>query len=120
MDKDNVEKPPVHKGQAVSKAYTTKMTCLSCKASFVILKGCELECGGCDKFGNTSFRMSEGRAWGRRHRFWKDWVRSVWYLTEDDKITHQTIALFENEPEEIHDYLFIKKDNNSEQTLGRD
>lgn len=91
-------------GSVVNKIFTSKMICLSCKRSFVIPKGGELECGECEHCGNTSYHIEEGRPWGHRHSAWDGWVRSLWELTEDNRVTEKTInCLFDIN--EIGEYL---------------
>lgn len=91
-------------GKTVLKAMTTKMICYSCHRSFTTTKGAEYECGECEGCGNTSFTMVDGRPWGHKHRFWNDWIRSQWSLTEDNKITEDTLNIFDD-LDSIGEYL---------------
>lgn len=81
-------------GKVVKQVKTTRMECCRCNRSFVILKGGEYDCGGCEHCGNTSFRMPEGRPWGHKHRDWDGWVRSTWDLDSENRITEATLYHF--------------------------
>lgn len=87
----------------VLKALTTKNKCMQCGRSVTLLYG--EDPSACERCDNTSFHTPDGRPWGPKHRYWDDFVRREYNLTEDDRITEET---FDMVPEEyINDYFVL-------------
>ena len=96
-------------GRQVESIRTSLYVCTSCSRSFTIPFNDQGDgVGECERCGCTSYTIKEGRKWGTRHRFWKDWVKSLYRLDDTNRVTPETMNCF-YEPSELPEYLNIRE-----------
>ena len=100
---------PTFIGRQVLGVHTTRYVCTSCHRGFTVPRNESGDgIGECDHCGCTSYTLAVGRSWGPRHRFWKDWVKSLFSLDSDNRITRQTLDCFiPDVAEELPRYLIL-------------
>lgn len=98
-------------GRQVLGVHTTRYACTSCHRGFTVPRNESADgIGECEYCGCTSYTISVGRVWGPRHRFWNDWVKSLYLLDSDNRITRETLNCFiPCVAEELPQYLILSK-----------